>query len=194
MHPNWILPANYYVRDFELGNNGLARLLFADSNPYLTEYQERPELYHGIKRVDPKQETQWLTKQLSDKKPTWRIVFAHHPLYTSGAHGNIYDLVLAWSGLFEQYRVNAYFAGHDHQLEQIKLTGVTNYFISGGGGASTRRVARMPGSLFVASSHGFAYVKLDASCMQVSFINQGGESRIFLNSTRPKSSKKLPLV
>jgi len=174
-HPNWILPAEYYAKDFKLGNKLLARFIFADSNPYLHEYQKQPGQYHGIDREDPPIQTKWLEKQLRDKAPTWKIVIAHHPLYTSGAHGNINELIQAWSGLFEQYGVNAYFAGHDHHLEHLRPAGVTNYFISGGGGARIRRVLQIPDSLFVQSSHGFAHVILDQSCMQVRFINAVGD-------------------
>ena len=173
-HPNWILPANFYARDFKLGGKRLLRLLFLDSSPYFKEYREHPGLYHDIDRRDPDAETHWLQQQLADNTPTWKIVIAHHPLYTSGAHGNNDELIGAWDGLFHQYHVNAYFAGHDHQLEHIRTSGVTNYFISGGGGARTRRVAKIPESLFADSSHGFAHVILDRNCMQVRFINDEG--------------------
>lgn len=173
-HANWILPSNYYARDFKLGKNQQARLIFLDSSPYLKEYREHPELYHEIDRRDPDTETRWLKQQLDDNKPVWKLVFAHHPLYTSGAHGNISELIRAWSGLFQRYHVNAYFAGHDHHLEHIRTSGITQYFISGGGGARTRRVVKIADSVFVQSAHGFAHVLLDQNCMQVRFINDQG--------------------
>ena len=174
-HPNWILPAEYYAKDFKLGNNLLARLIFADSNPYINEYRDHPGQYHGIDREDPEVQTKWLEQQLKNNVPTWKIVIAHHPLYTSGAHGNINELIQAWSELFQRYTVNAYFAGHDHHLEHLRSTGTTNFFITGGGGARVRRVMQIPGSLFVQSIHGFAHVMLDQTCMTVRFINADGE-------------------
>lgn len=173
-HPNWILPTNYYVRDFKLGKDRSARFIFLDSSPYLRDYRQHPGLYHDIDRQDPDTETRWLKQQLDDDAPTWKLVFAHHPLYTSGAHGDITEIIQAWSGLFQRYHVNAYFAGHDHHLEHIRHSGTTNYFISGGGGARTRRVTMTHDSLFADSSHGFAHVILDQNCMQVRFIDDQG--------------------
>jgi len=173
-HPRWILPATYHARDITHGGKIFARLLFADSDPYLREYQARPDLYHHVDKQNPAAQTAWLEQLLTDDQPVWKLVFAHHPLYTSGEHGNTTDLIQAWSGLFERYHVDAYFAGHDHHLEHLKPPAVTNYFISGGGGALTRPVGKSEYSLFSQQSYGFAHVTLDADCMRVSFIDQEG--------------------
>jgi hypothetical protein len=173
-HPRWILPATYHSRDFTLNGRLLARMLFVDSNPYLKEAHLRPDLYHHIDEQDPIAQTAWMKRQLQDDGLVWKLVFAHHPLYTSGEHGESADLIQAWSGLFEQYQVDAYFAGHDHHLEHIKSTAPTHHFISGGGGAQTRSVGQGPDTRFSVQSHGFAHVTIDASCMRVRFINQDG--------------------
>ena len=174
-HPRWILPATHYSRDFKSGGRTLAKLLFLDSSPYLVEYQRRPDLYHHVDTQDPVKQTEWLTRELDDNSPTWKLVFAHHPLFTSGAHGNTGELIEAWSGILSEYNVDAYFAGHDHHLEHIKTEGPTHFFISGGGGAGTRRVGKGEYTLFSLSTHGIAHVILDHSCMRVRFIDKLGE-------------------
>lgn len=174
-HAKWILPTNYYAKDIISNNKHLVKMLFVDSNPYIHEYLNRPDLYHHIETQDTDKQTKWLKKEISDDSPIWKIIFAHHPLYTSGAHGETVELKQAWAGLFKQYNVHAYFSGHDHHLEHIKTAGPTHYFISGGGGAGIRRVGSSTHTLFSLSSHGFAHVVLDQLCMRVRFINQKGE-------------------
>ncbi|MBF8269743.1 MAG: acid phosphatase [Gammaproteobacteria bacterium] len=173
-NPRWILPANYHTRDFTLNDKLLARLLFVDSNPYLKEYLARPDLYHHVDKQDTAAQTAWMEKTLNDDKPVWKLIFAHHPLYSSGEHGDTVELIQAWTGFFKQYHVNAYFAGHDHHLEHINPEDGTHYFISGGGGALTRHVGQGPHSLFSVQSHGFTHVTLDAACMWVRFIDAEG--------------------
>ena len=173
-HPRWILPANYHARDFMRNDKLLARMLFVDSNPYLKEYLARPDLYHHVNEQDSAAQTAWIEKQLNDDQPVWKLLFAHHPLYSSGEHGDTVELIQGWTGLFEQYHVDAYFAGHDHHLEHIKPPAATHYFISGGGGATIRHVGQGPHTLYSVSSHGFAHVTLDATCMRVRFINAEG--------------------
>ena len=174
-HPRWILPATYHARDITHNGKLFARLVFADSDPYLREYQGRPDLYHRVNQQDPAAQTAWLEQQLKDDEPVWKLVFAHHPLYTSGEHGNSAELIQSWAGLFERYHVNAYFAGHDHHLEHLKPPAATHYFISGGGGALTRPVGKGEYTLFSRQSYGFAQVTLDDNCMLVSFIDQDGK-------------------
>jgi len=58
------------------------------------------------------------------------IVYGHHPLYSSGAHGEDLNLII----LLEANGADLYLAGHDHNLEIRKpINGVT-YVVSGAGG------------------------------------------------------------
>jgi predicted phosphodiesterase len=84
--------------------------------------------------IDPKQ-LDWLTKELGDSDDDWKIVYFHHPLYSSaGRHGSETDLRLVLEPLFVKYGVNVVFSGHDHVYERIKPQKGIYYFVSGSAG------------------------------------------------------------
>jgi hypothetical protein len=58
----------------------------------------------------------------------------HHPPFSVSLHGGQRELREAWTPLFEKYRVDAVFSGHDHAYSRAERAGV-RYFVSGGGGA-----------------------------------------------------------
>lgn len=84
--------------------------------------------------MDPKQ-LQWLENQLQTARDDWKIVYFHHPLYSSaGRHGSEVDLRVILEPLFVKYGVNAVYSGHDHVYERIKPQKGIYYFVSGSGG------------------------------------------------------------
>ncbi|MFQ5660284.1 MAG: purple acid phosphatase family protein [Gammaproteobacteria bacterium] len=174
-HANWILKHNYYEAEFNLGRDATVQLLFLDTNSFIKKYRNRPDIYHHIESQDTVAQLAWLEKKLTESRHLWRLAFGHHPVFSSGRHGDTDDLKAVLPGLFSRYGVNAYFAGHDHHLEHIKADGPTHYFISGGGGAWTRAVKRSAHSRFSQRSLGFAHVLLDRRCLRVRFINADGE-------------------
>jgi 2',3'-cyclic-nucleotide 2'-phosphodiesterase (5'-nucleotidase family) len=81
-------------------------------------------------------------------KATWRVVVSHKPIYSSGSHGA--DGNAAIETLCDQYQVDLYVAGHDHDYERteqlrggavvdtsnhLKAGAGTVYMVTGGGGA-----------------------------------------------------------
>ena len=62
----------------------------------------------------------------------WKIVFFHHPLYSSaGTHGSQLKLRAALEPLFIQYTVSLVLNGHDHTYERIKPQNGIQYFVEG---------------------------------------------------------------
>jgi len=77
----------------------------------------------------------WLEKELKDAKEDWKIVFFHHPLYSSGErHGSDTRLRDVLEPLFVKYGVSIVFTGHDHFYERIKPQKEILYFVTGSGG------------------------------------------------------------
>ncbi len=173
-HPNWNLPGTYHTRDFKVNGQTSVRILFLDTNPFIKRYRSRPDIYYRIGEQDAGAQIKWMKETLGDSDALWKIAVGHHPVYSAGHHGNNPDLQDLLPGLFEQYKVQAYFAGHEHHLEHSRSAGHTRYYISGGGSRS-RPVSKPEHSRFATSSLGFAHVTLDSVCMQVSFINERGE-------------------
>jgi Calcineurin-like phosphoesterase len=84
--------------------------------------------------MDPKQ-LQWIENELKGARDDWKIVYFHHPLYSSGGgHGSEVDLRVTLEPLFVTYGVNVVYSGHDHIYERIKPQKGIYYFVSGAGG------------------------------------------------------------
>ena len=58
----------------------------------------------------------------------------HQPPLSMGLHCGESRSMRTWMTLFEQHKVDAVLAGHDHAYERLERNGVP-YFVTGGGGA-----------------------------------------------------------
>jgi len=86
----------------------------------------------------------WLEKdlQLAVQSSLFVFVYFHIPPYSSGTHGQqTASLKLrALQPLFEKYKVDVVFNGHDHAYEHCLVNGV--HYIVTGGGSQTRNVGK----------------------------------------------------
>jgi hypothetical protein len=81
--------------------------------------------------VDDKQ-LEWLDKELAASGSDWKIVFFHHPLYSSGeTHGSADLQRELLEPTFLKHGVNVAFMGHEHFYERIKPQKGVAYFIIG---------------------------------------------------------------
>lgn len=98
------------------------------------------------KEMERNLQLDWLEKSLAKSKANWKIVFLHHPLYSSAKrHGvdssdegemlNIRELI---EPLLKKYKVNLVLNGHDHVYEHPQPQAGIHYFTSGTGGKLRR--------------------------------------------------------
>jgi 3',5'-cyclic AMP phosphodiesterase CpdA len=82
------------------------------------------------------EQQRWLEDDLAKaSKSEFRFVTLHHPPFTAVKSRQAENKpVLALVPIFEKYKVNAVFAGHDHNYQRHVNNGIT-YIITGGGGA-----------------------------------------------------------
>jgi hypothetical protein len=82
---------------------------------------------------------QWLEKELTASGSDWKLVYFHHPIYSSGGrHGSDTALRDQLEPLFLKYGVDVVIAGHEHFYERLKPQKGIHYFISGGAGKLRR--------------------------------------------------------
>jgi PKD repeat protein len=106
----------------------------------------------------------WLVNDLRNTTAEWRFVMHHHPAYSSGPDGPSPAVQSYLVPLYEQYKVDVVFSGHDHLYERSYKNGVT-YVVSGGGGADlyTSGAHANPYQVFVKSVHQFASVDINGT-------------------------------
>jgi tartrate-resistant acid phosphatase type 5 len=151
----WRMPARYYT--FVAGP---VRFFAIDTEGWSTKQFE------------------WLRKALADSRNEtdvkWRIVYGHHPIYTSGAHDGerrIGELRELLTPVFKENHVDVYLAGHDHDMEHLRKDGV-EYLICGASGAELRKTGRLqPESIFHATTYGFAEFTIDETSLAFRFYD-----------------------
>jgi acid phosphatase type 7 len=76
----------------------------------------------------------WLQATLEENKTKPMIILQHHPVFSSGEHGDELGLSFFMPALLANYPVLAVFCGHDHMYERSEYKG-QYYIVTGGGGA-----------------------------------------------------------
>jgi 3',5'-cyclic AMP phosphodiesterase CpdA len=81
--------------------------------------------------MDPEQ-LEWFEKELKASGSDWKIVFFHHPIYSSGEkHGSNLELRKILEPVIVRNGVDVVLTGHEHFYERIKPQKGINYFIIG---------------------------------------------------------------
>ena len=81
------------------------------------------------------EQIKWLDEELGKSTSKWKIVFFHHPLYSSGGrHGSDLRLRAVLEPMFVRHNVSVVLTGHDHFYERTKPQKGITYFVIGAGG------------------------------------------------------------
>jgi hypothetical protein len=136
---------------------------------------------------------EWLEKELADSKAEWKIVFCHHPLYSSGAkHGSDLELRKVLQPLFEKEHVALALAGHEHFYERIKPQSGIYYFIEGG--SAKLREGNVRPSEFAAAScdtdNSFLLMEIDGDELHFQAISRAGKTIDAGSFRRPEAKAK----
>jgi tartrate-resistant acid phosphatase type 5 len=84
----------------------------------------------------------WLENRLAASTARWKLVYMHHPPYSSAHHGS--STRMQWP--YETWGADAVLAAHDHTYERI-TDGSFPYFVNGLGGAARYQFGpAIPGS------------------------------------------------
>src|SRR5262245_3959947 len=82
-----------------------------------------------------KKQLEWFENELKNSGSEWKIVYFHHPIYSSGEkHGSNLELRAVLEPVMVKYGVDVVLTGHEHFYERIKPQKRINYFIVGSSG------------------------------------------------------------
>jgi hypothetical protein len=113
----------------------------------------------------------WLQAGLANSTAPWKIVYMHHPPYSSGLHGSV-----DWARWpYQEWGADAVLAGHDHTYERLLINGFP-YFVNGlGGGAIYYFVNILDGSqVRYNDDYGAMLVEADPRQITFQFITRQG--------------------
>ncbi|MRG94195.1 metallophosphoesterase [Polyangium spumosum] len=161
----WRMPSAYY--DVKIGH---VHLFGIDTVDFLNGSQKNE-----------------MSAKVSASTATWKIVFGHHPRFTSGEHYWDNNL-LGIAGLFSFQKAiycgaDMFMAGHDHDLEFIDKGRdgdcPDTHFVISGAGAKTRDTFEFVPTdekqlYFTDRVEGFAYLEFDGPKLTFEFIDRNG--------------------
>ena len=121
----------------------------------------------------------WLDRHLSESKAGWKIVYMHHPLYSSGRYAfssAVLRRTLEQSLI--EHEVDVVFAGHEHLYERMIPQSGVMYFVNGAAGSV--RTGDLRPSSYQAKGYdkdlSFMLIEIAGDTMYFQTINRLGET------------------
>ena len=128
--------------------------------------------------LDPGQ-LEWLSAGLKGSGSHWKIVFFHHPIYTSGRYGSAArSLRAALEPILIDGEADVVLAGHEHFYERLNPQRGILYFISGAAGSLRRGDIRDTGLTASGFDTDYSFMLMEASGDELFFqaIARSGET------------------
>jgi hypothetical protein len=171
----WNMPARYYAIHKKINDSASVDFYILDTPPFQSKYYSSDE--HHVAGQDTAKQMRWLDSCMTNSKSTWKLVFGHHPVYSSGSgHGTeTAEMEARFANFFNKKGVDAYFCGHDHHFEYIKSKdSKVNYFVCGTGSEVRPLDAPLKSTVFAKSVPGFTKVLITPTKMKVTMIDVTG--------------------
>lgn len=166
--------------------NASVDMFFFDTTPFIDEYWSpnvsRKFDWRGLApRADQLQsQLEDLAKSLNSSTATWKIVVGHHTIRSIGHHGDLLELVQQLLPILEEYEVDLYINGHDHNLQHIKRADSSVHLFTSGGGSKSysglRPYTDAEGVQFAYDGQGFLAVSVKPDSISLTFHDVFGDA------------------
>ncbi|CAI5949603.1 unnamed protein product [Closterium sp. NIES-65] len=199
--PRWRCEKTYTVvrdtcpkfRYFEC--NPLLQLFFIDTSPLVAGYWHgKPHEFEKLNFTGLPDASLTLHYQLTllraalaSSTAAWKVVVGHHPIHSTGSHGNTPELIKFLYPLLKRYNVDIYMNGHDHNLELYKDVNSGMFFVTSGGGSKVDRNRTVTGdnnSMFYHSRQGFVSASVTQQSFTIKFHDMFGASLYTLTTSK----------
>ena len=88
-----------------------------------------------------------------------------------GGHHNEDPRLTPWKTLFHDHGVDAYVCGHEHDLQHMRVDGITtDWLISGGGGQNLHPVKTTEKTKFGQPAFGFVHLAISPKTLRATFV------------------------
>lgn len=178
-----VLPHYWYSRRFGAGSF-TALFVFLDTMV----------LGGKLGRLQSLAQLDWLRQTLREASDRWIVVVGHHPIYSAGSHGDTEHLVQSVLPLLEEYGVDLYLCGHDHDQQVLGRSSNVSMILTGSGSKQRPSPAKPHHSElhFATSEHGFASFAVNATHLSERLHSSGG--RVLWEGSRPPRPKVAQVV
>lgn len=113
---------------------------------------------------------EWLENTLKEAREEWKIVYFHHPLYSSGdRHGSNVELRVRIEPVLLTYGVDVVLSGHDHIYERLKPQKGITYFVAGSSGMLRRGGITPSGITAVGFADDQAFMLMEVAGPELAF-------------------------
>lgn len=170
-------PRQVYYEPFNM--KGERYYSFAPPEDLATRLATRAEFFVLDSTNLDRAQLEWLDHRLTESKADWKVVYMHHPLYTSGRYRTT-ARILRWmlEPILVKHHVGAFFSGHEHIYQRTALENGVQYFVSGGAG-SLRAGDGAPASYIARTfdrDYHFMLVEIDDDALYFQAISREGRT------------------
>ncbi|XP_038056241.1 tartrate-resistant acid phosphatase type 5-like [Patiria miniata] len=198
----WTFPSLYYTFNYNIpGTKTTIAFIMIDTQVLcgvLDEFSTPEELAGPQDKNAADKEWHWIEQQLqATQSADYVIVAGHYPVWSIGEHGPTECLVSRLRPLLIKYKVNAYFCGHDHNLQHLREDSSTvEYFVIGAGHVvNTSQVHKdsVPHNSLKfyyaqdSSLGGFAYIEATPQSMRLIFADGLAGQDLYSGEIKPRS-------
>ncbi len=164
LDPTWVMPSLSYSFAWILSDGTRIDFLAIDTTIL-------------IDSSDAESHWKWIENRLKAASGGNLIVYGHHPLYSSGTHGDNQILIDRLQPLLADNGADLYLGGHDHNLEIRKPIDGVSYVVSGAGG-KLRDLAETddPQTLYAASIPGAVIIDVNSEGYTMTVRNSQDQS------------------
>ena len=169
----WKMPARYF-RTRESAGDRAIDVFVLDTNTMLTDSAESDD------------QMSWFRDNLSTSDADYKLVVGHHPAITGGQHKVAHRIGRVLPPVFEEFGVDVYLSGHDHDLQLLQSNAGWLQVVSGAG-SKLRSTSWINETVFAEATPGFCWLLIDENGLSLSYY--GTSERLFTH-TIPKVAGK----
>jgi predicted MPP superfamily phosphohydrolase len=164
----WKMPAKWY--SFEIGQptQPLVKVIYLDGNYFEGALTPQEKIA----------QERWLKAEMEKKTDAkWIWMVCHYPIFsdtTKRGDKAGSKLLQLWSTYLKNPRVSLYMAGHDHNLQHLRVDSFSPSFLVSGGGGASRYEIQESGRGFTMQSRGFNHLHVTDKKLTVQIINADG--------------------
>eukprot|EP00923_Selenidium_pygospionis_P041789 GHVN01072595.1.p2 GENE.GHVN01072595.1~~GHVN01072595.1.p2 ORF type:complete len:465 (-),score=36.87 GHVN01072595.1:3752-5146(-) len=194
LSPRWIMPNyNFFTlssipeEKFDDEANKTVVERFVVATVFLDTWVTCLPFLSGIGPSEREAQLSWLEATLKAVQVTadWVFVVGHHPVFSSGSHGDTGALKKYVLPMMRRLNVDVYFSGHDHHMEMLEDDTAEYdqsernrtdplFFVLSGAAAKSRSLGKKRNyrSKFATSDYGFTRQMVTSQYLRIDYIDE----------------------